>query len=162
MEKENKTSIFKIIFSRNPNCSGWGEFYLIGGFIFFISLLTPATVSILEIFSQKFSLEKKEKLKKWLKISILFTFFLYLFSLLLRVFYYLEEIFGMLSFFLLIISSIVIPIAVFWLFLLFKVPQDKTFLKFLFKNFSLFVLFSLFFLIFLWLFQCFPDFFNIP
>lgn len=152
--KKNKHNILKIIFSSNPNCSGWGEIYITGGSFFFASLLAPGVVFLLDVLNQRFTPEKKERLKKYLKISFLSTFLVYFISIFLAKKFY-SDLFSLLFFIIFLLSAIVLPVSAFWLFLILKSPKDKSFLTFLFKSFLLFFLFSIFFLILFLMSTCF-------
>lgn len=82
MSKKENTP-FKIIFSKNPNCSGYAMTFAILGLLFFITTLIPTVVSLFSFFAQQLSEEAKEKhkrkVKKYLKILVLVSIFIYIF-----------------------------------------------------------------------------------
>lgn len=88
MSKKENTP-FKIIFSKNPNCSGYAMTFAILGLLFFITTLIPIIVSLFSFFAQQLSEEAKEKhkrkVKKYLKILFFVSICIYVLLFLLHV-----------------------------------------------------------------------------
>lgn len=91
MRKE-KSNLLKIIFSKNPNCSGYGFIYIFGIYFLIVSFLAPILVFVFEFFSERLNEEKKEKIRKYLKKGLFWVFLIYFFTLLLT--YLLVKVWG--------------------------------------------------------------------
>lgn len=83
--KKSKSNLFKIIFSKNPNCSGGAVigFFFFSLYCLIVNLLAPVAVSFFEFFVGRIGEELKERMKKYLKKLFLGAVLIYFFTFLL-------------------------------------------------------------------------------
>lgn len=144
-----KVNTLRIIFSKNPNCSGYGMYYVFGAIIGVATLISLVFSSLLEFFTRKVSSESREqlfqKIKKYIKFLALGSVTIYIIlaflsSLLARFFddsY--RNIISSIEIILLLlipIFSLILSLGVVSLFIFADFLKARPFLKFLLANLS--------------------------